>query len=151
MTIVPYEKTIRPQFTALLVDYFRELDDSLPEHFIRGKLLDLLLRQQEAGILHIAVAMEDTPIGFSLFQIDVPESDWCKCPGWGCIREFYIAPAYRRRGYGKALADFSESQLHRLGAKKLYLTADTASGFWAQCGYGNTHEICSNDLEIFTK
>lgn len=152
MNIIHYDQSIQHQFETMLVDYFGELESGIPEHIIRGRLLDLLLGLRQKDILHIAIATENgTPVGFSLYQIDTPESDWCKKEGWGCIREFYIAKAYRRKGFGTALAAFSERHLRKLGVKQLYLTADTAVPFWERCGYRNTYELCSNDLEIMTK
>ena len=152
MTITHYDQTHRSRLETMLVDYFNEISGDIPEHIIRGKLLELLLGEQEHDIIRIAIGLDgSTPIGFAIYQIDSPQSDWCKRPGYGCIREFYIVPEYRRRGYGAQLAAWCEQDLLRLGAKGLYLTADDAIPFWHHCGYRNTDEICSNDLEILTK
>lgn len=152
MNIIPYEQAFRPQFESMLCAYFREIGGDIPEHIIRGKLLDLFQNQQSRQIIHIALAVSHgTPVGFSIYQIDTPESDWCKRPGWGFIREFYIAPEYRLCGYGRQLACYSEAHLRSLGAAQLYLTADDAVEFWQHCGYQNSREICSNNLEILVK
>lgn len=152
MTVIPFDQTVRTQFEAMLVDYFNELESGIPEPVIRGKLLELILTELRQDILRIAIATENAaPIGFSIYQIDTESSDWCKKPGWGCIREFYIAPTSRRKGFGTRLADRCAQDLLDAGAKGLYLTADEAVPFWNACGYSNTHEICTNDLEILTK
>lgn len=153
MTIYEYSNSLKAQWTNLFTSYFLEdLNCDLPENVVRGKLCSFILEQWEKGILYIAVSLVDeTPMGFSIYQIDNTKSDWCKRPGWGCIREFYIAPSHRHKGFGAALAAYSEKHLRALGAERLYLTCDDAATFWEYCGYSNTHEICSNNLEILTK
>lgn len=153
MNILKYTPTLRGPFEEMLVDYFSDdLQSGLPEAFIHGKLMDLFTEQSAKGIIHIAIVEESgIPIGFAIYQIDTPESDWCKRPGWGFIREFFIRRTHRRRGCGTKLAAFVEQQLRCSGASQLYLTADDATEFWMSCGYCNTHDVCSNDLEILIK
>ena len=152
MTIINYDRDKHPQFVDMLVAYFDELQSDIPEHIARGRLLDLIHAEQEQSIIHIALYLDNqTPIGFTIYQIDNPKSDWCKHPGWGFIREFYISPEHRNKGCGRQLADYSESELLLLGAKRLYVTADNCIGFWEHCGYVNTHTRCSNDLFILVK
>ena len=148
MTIINYDRDKYPQFVDMLVEYF----DDIPEHITRGKILDLLHSKQQQSIIQIALCLDNQkPIGFTIYQIDCPESDWCKRPGWGFIREFYISPEYRNKGFGSQLAAYSEIELQRLGAKQLYVTAETSIGFWEKCGYVNTHTRCSNDQFIMVK
>ena len=152
MTIHNYTPALKQPLADLMVAYFPEVNADIPEKIIRGKLSDLIAEQHHQRILYAAVAMEnESPIGFSIFQIDTPESDWCKRPGWGFIREFYIAPAYRHRGFGQLLAQYSEDALRAAGAQNLYLTSAQASPFWVHCGWRETREICSNELPILEK
>lgn len=152
MLILTYTPSIRQTFGNMLVEYFTELEAGIPEDTIRGRLLDMFETLFALEHVHGAVAIKGRRmIGFVIYQIDSEQSDWCKRPGWGCIREFYIRPEFRNRGCGQRLAAFAERKLRKLGARQIYLTADTAKIFWEHCGYSNTHEICSNDLEIFTK
>ncbi len=152
MTILPYNPTHRIELENLLIPYFLELGEAVPEPFIRDKLMNLIESLHQRGILHISLVSADhQTVGFALYQIDTPDSDWCKFPGWGCIREFYILPEYRRRGYGRALACHCETQLRQLGALSIYLTSDNAIPFWEHCGYGRSHQRCSNEMEILTK
>lgn len=152
MRIIEYTPELRCAFEEMLVEYFiRELQSDVPEDIIRDKLLPHIQRYVEKGIVHVSIAVEESPIGFSIYQIDSEESDWCKRPGWGFIREFWISKACRSKGYGRILAEYTEHQLRALGAEQLYLTSDDAVGFWKKCGWRNSHELCSNGLEILTK
>lgn len=153
MTIIPYDQSRAHQFEEMLVPYFiTDLQGDIPEEIIRGKLLHLITDLAEKKIIHIAIALEDDfPIGFSIYQIDTPDSDWCKRPGWGFIREFYIAPNSRGKGFGRSLVHHTEQQLRLLGASQLYLTSDNAVPFWEKCNWQKSGEVCSNGLEILTK
>ena len=152
MTIIPYTSQEKLTLADLMVGYFAELDSGIPEEIIRGKLSDLIDRQCMDETIHVAVAVEnDKPIGFSVYQIDTPESDWCKRPGWGFIREFYVIPSFRNHGYGKALAAHTVQQLQSMGAQNLYLTSTEAVPFWQKCGWSWTQTLCSNDQYILEK
>ena len=152
MIITPYSKSQKPQLADAMVHYMTELNCGIPEDIIRGKLADFIHSQWEAGIIRVDLAMqEDRCIGFSVYQIDTPESDWCKRPGWGFIREFYVVPECRKSGTGKALAAHTEQQLRSLGAKKMYLTSTDAVPFWEKCGWKLTEELCSNGQQILEK
>lgn len=152
MHILTYTSPLHDPFANLLVAYFTELDIGIPEEVIRSKILPLILQEQHSKTLEIALMQEhDQYTGFSIYQIDSPDSDWCKRPGWGCIREFYIRPHLRRNGFGRVLAQWTEARLREMGATGLYLTADDALPFWAACGFHRCDEICSNNLEILTK
>ena len=136
----------------MMVPYMAELDCDVPEDIIRGKLADFIETQRELGRIHIVLAWDrENPVGFSVYQIDAPESDWCKRPGWGFIREFYIQPNYRSNGLGTQLAAYTEEALRKLGAEKMYLTSGPGAAFWEKCGWKNTGDICSNDLVILEK
>lgn len=152
MTICQFEPIHRTHLETMLVDYFTELSAGIPEPVIRGKILNLFQEGHNRNILRIAIAVENNaPMGFSIYQIDSPKSDWCKRIGWGSIREFYIRPTFRGHGLGTQLAAWTDRELRKMGAQHIYLTADDAIPFWQHCGYSKTYELCSNQLEILTK
>lgn len=152
MTIIEYDHSQKQTLEDMLCAYFPEVDSDIPEDIIRGKLSDMIQDQHDRGILRISIGVSgDIPMGFSIFQIDTPESDWCKRPGWGFLREFYIAPAYRRNGCGRTLAAFTEAALAEMGAERLYLTSEGAVPFWTACGWQKTGARCSNGLHILVK
>lgn len=152
MTIIPYNDSMREPLLEMLSAYFPEVDSDIPEDILRGKLISLIQSQHDRGILQIRLAFEaELAVGFSIFQIDTPESDWCKRPGWGFIREFYIRPSFRKRGFGHALARDTEQSLRRMGARQMYLTSGKGISFWKSCGWQETGEVCTNQLNILEK
>lgn len=152
MTIIPYSKTCKQTLADNMAAYMTELDCGIPEEIIRGKLADFIDSQWESGIIRIDLLMEERICaGFSVYQMDTPESDWCKRPGWGFIREFYIAPSFRKTGMGRHLAQHTENALRTMGAEQLYLTSDGAIPFWRSCGWTLSQEVCSNGQTILEK
>ncbi len=152
MYITKFHNNYAKSFENLFADYFHELGTDIPEDILHGRLMDHIFHQLDQELIHIHLLFErERCVGFSLFQVDQPESDWCKRPGWGCIREFYIAPSFRALGYGRRLAQDSEQTLRSLGCPRLYLTSDTGIPFWLRCGWRQTGILCSNGLEILEK
>ena len=152
MTIIPYSIQYKAVLADNMNDYMMELDCGVPEEIIRGKLIDLIDRMCQDGIIHVDLVVEEEIIlGFSIYQIDTPESDWCKRPGWGFVREFYVVPRFRRQGIGRLLAAHTKNALKVLGAEHLYLTSTDAISFWQHCGWVLTEELCSNDQYILEK
>lgn len=151
MTILPLNESCKEQFADLLAAYFPEVDSDIPEAILRERLLPHILSLHKKHTIYVDLLFADgKAFGFSIYQIDTPESDWCKRPGWGFIREFYILPQYRRQGFGKQLALHTEQRLKALGAKMLYLTSGSG-GFWTKCGWMKTDAVCSNGLSILEK
>lgn len=152
MTIQNYDKSTKLTLADMMADYMAELDCGIPEEIIRGKLSDFIDSQCEKGIIRVCIAYEESnPVAFSVFQIDREDSDWCKRPGWGFIREYYVIPGYRKSGIGKALAAYTEQALRNMGAERLYLTSTGAVPFWQKCGWRLTEELCSNGQYILEK
>ena len=152
MTIIPYTTAHRNILAELMADYMAELESGIPREIVLGKLTDFIDRQWTNRVIRLDLAMaESRCIGFSVYQIDAENSDWCKRPGWGFIREFYVVPECRKSGTGKALAAHTEQQLRSLGAKKMYLTSTDAVPFWEKCGWKLTEELCSNGQQILEK
>ncbi len=151
-----YDPSMREIWAAMFVRYAREDlgDTEPPEETLREKIaLGLFARNHEAGVSSIALALVDgRPAGFAVYQVDTLESDWCKRPGWGLIREFCVVPEFRRRGYGKALANYAAEKLLEK-TDRLYLTAHdpAAMAFWTSCGFQDTgKKDGSNGCPIMT-
>lgn len=152
MTITEYTRSMKVTLADLMTAYMAELGSSMPEAVIRGKLSDFIDDQCEKGIIRVSIAyVGEKPAGFSVFQIDTPESDWCLRPGWGFIREYYIVPTYRNRGIGRILAKHTERELRSMGAAGLYLTSTGAVPFWQKCGWTLTGELTDSGQSILAK
>ena len=95
--------------------------------------------------------LDGNPVGFVMYRVDHPESDWCEKEGFGFIREMYIRKDQRKHGYGKMLANHSENELKKLSVPYVYLTSSN-DAFWLGVGYTDTGEVCDkNNLNILIK
>ncbi len=137
----------------LFIRYCRELeldehmDARLNEQVLREKIFrGLFLQKWREGAVSVALTETAGALsGFAIYQIDSPASDWNRRAGWGFIREFWIDPACRGQGQGRALAEYAARQMFAR-TDRLYLTGDPdALGFWAACGFRETGEIDPND------
>lgn len=154
-TMKEYQPSMEAVFEEQFLRYARDdLGDGLPEEILREKIgKGVFVKNWERGINRITLAFAgEEPAGFAIYQVDGPESDWCKRPGWGLIREFRVAPRFRRLGCGRTLAAWAEAEL-RKKADRLYLTAhdEAAVGFWTACGFRATGEINQNGTHTMEK
>ena len=95
--------------------------------------------------------LDDTPIGFIMYQVDSPKSNWCEKEGYGFIREMFIRKDHRKQGYGKIFVAHAESELKKLSVPNIYLTSSN-DPFWISIGYASTGEICEkNNHHILIK
>ncbi len=155
LEVKDYAPSMKELFLSLFFRYAREdLGDGHGEDILKNKIGDgVFLQNWERGINCIALAFVDSePAGFAIYQVDSEESDWCKRPGWGFIREFCVVPPCRRKGVGRALAAYAEKALAP-ETDRFYLTAHdrNAAGFWTACGYRETGEIDKNGGSIMEK
>ena len=148
-----YDQTMLQEFEEMLLCYFTDdIHSELSPDIIRKKIVCPIVESWERGTPSLCIACEDqTSVGFCIYQIDSPESDWCKKEGWGFIREFYIKKPFRGRGYGRKLAAFTEKMLFGRGVQNMYLTADDAIGFWQTCGYADSGTVNENGTHTMTK
>lgn len=129
-------------FLGLLSGYFDEICFNKPENNIPKKYLPRILstisdETKKYTIWAFLCVHKNNPIGFVIAQIDTKDNPLCKRVGWGFIREFYIIPEYRRRGYATEMSRFIEHVIYQNGAENIYLTADSNTGepFWESMGY----------------
>ena len=143
-------------FAQMVGVYFIE---DLKEHLNYNppvRMCKAMIQSVKDDITHLDILrVDDTPIGFIMYQVDSPKSDWCEKEGYGFIREMYIRKDHRRHGYGKTLATHAENQLKKLVVSHIYLTAGAADGsidFWLSVGYADTGEVCDrNNNNILIK
>lgn len=138
----------RAAFLEMFSDYFDELfqespEDNIPKKYLPGILCTLYGETKKYSLWVCLCFTDNKPIGFMMAQIDTKQNPLCKREGWGFIREFYIVPDLRRRGYGSKLCSFTETLLYSNGAKDIYLTADSKFGepFWESMGYSYSGKV----------
>lgn len=149
----------RGEFKELLRDYLNEIFEEsgviISDDLVNQALIEVVGNlESDLRIWAYVCYEDDKAIGFVIAQIDEIGAQWCLKPGYGLIREFYIAPEYRRKGLGKAMYLVIEEVLKKEEVKIIYLTTDTAVGigFWQSQGYKFTGEICSlNNSGVFEK
>ena len=113
---------------------------------------DIVERAKKQIISLDLLKINNQSIGFIIYQIDSPESDWCQKEGFGFIREVYIKKELRGKGLGRLLVDRAEEYLKNKGVQEIYLTSDNRGVFWNQCGYTKIDEIgYRNQYPIYIK
>ncbi len=134
-------------FEKLFTEYYRELDcgEDIPH------LLDeYIIPDVKAGLIRIELLKDgETDAGFIIYQTDDIGNDWNLREGWGDVREIYVIPSLRRKGYGKFLLYTAEMKLREGGTEKAYsLPTEGCEQFFTACGYkrGNLY---NEDLDCF--
>ena len=83
ISIQKYQSAMKTLLSDMMVPYMAEMNCNESENTIRGKLADFIEAQCKSGHIHILLVLDgEEPVGFSVYQIDALESDWCKRPGW---------------------------------------------------------------------
>lgn len=152
LKIRKFAKSDRDAFRRMFVDYFtQDFKINLTEQDFE-EICSTIESYIKTGVYLDMLAINGVLKGFVNYQIDTEDKDWCQKEGWGCIREIYVSPDSRKKGYGKALAFHAESKLKDLTATDIYLTCDDNKDFWLGLGYYDTGEICTaNDSSLFCK
>lgn len=136
-----------PRFCGAFQAYFAELDISV-------KNWDGLFKEMnEEGNNHAYLLLDGDgeTVGFIQFQM-TSFSNWFLEEPFGFIREFWIDPAYRRQGHGRALLRLAENYFMERGAYRAVLTADDAVAFYLANGYVSAPGIkAMNKMEVLTK
>lgn len=135
------------RFRAALQTYFAELG-------ITVKDWDGLFREMDEDKTNRAYLSLDEgggAVGFLQFQLTA-FSNWFFEEPFGFIREFWVAPGYRRQGHGRVLLRMTEDYFAAHGAYRSILTADDAVGFYLANGYERTPGVrAKNNMEVLVK
>lgn len=136
-----------PRFRAAFQTYFAELGISIRDW-------DGLFREMNDEGNNRAWLLPDSAggvLGFLQFQL-TGFSNWFFDEPFGFIREFWVAPAYRRKGFGKTLLRLAEAYFAEHGAFRSILTADDAVEFYLANGYRKAPGIrAKNKMEVLAK
>ncbi len=136
-----------PRFRAAFQAYFAELDISVRDW--EG----LFREMNEEGNNFAWLLLDDSggTRGFLQFQM-TGFSNWFFEESFGFIREFWIAPAHRRQGYGRFLLHLAETYFVEHGAYRAVLTADDAVDFYLANGYESASGVkAKNKMDVLTK
>lgn len=144
---LPLRDGAQDGFKHLFKGYYKELgcDDDC-DHLLDEYILPDLL----AGLFKIDMLEENGAfVGFVAYQIDEADGEWSLKEGWGDIREIYIAPSCRKKGYGKFLLYTAEMKLKESNVQKAYcLPCESAAQFFTACGYRKT-DAYNDDVDCF--
>jgi ribosomal protein S18 acetylase RimI-like enzyme len=123
----------------LLAEYLQEFDPAAdPEALWGDAFLTACLDGTRSGAIVAYVVMDAGNLaGFSVARLD---RHWYRGSiTVGMIEEFYIAPAFRAAGLGRALAAQTITSLYARGASSLMATVVqgnvAALGFWQRMGF----------------
>jgi ribosomal protein S18 acetylase RimI-like enzyme len=139
LRIEPFAQADLPTWQAMLRAYLLEHDPhSNPAQYWDREFFDACLAGLAAGTHLIWLARkDDEAVGFSLARLE---------PAWyrrsirmGTVEEFYVAPAHRRAGIGRALATRTIAALRAGGATSISASVLQANLgallFWQRMGF----------------
>lgn len=136
-----------PRFRAAFQTYFIELGIHVADW-------DGLFREMGEDRTNFAyLLLEDSgeAAGFLQFQI-TGFSNWFFEEPFGFIREFWVAPACRGRGYGGTLLRLAETYFAGHGAYRSLLTTDSAEEFYLARGYRKAPGVTAkNRMAVLSK
>lgn len=119
-----------PGFCQAFQLYFEELEYSIQDW-------DGLFREMNTdgrgNRAFLRMAGEEV-VGFIQF-CPIELTSWFFTKRAGFVREFWIAPSYRRQGHGKSLLALAEEWFRSQGLGLVLLTTDTAPEFYQHLGY----------------
>ncbi len=79
-------------------------------------------------------------------------TSWFFTAKYGFIREFWVAPEFRRQGHGSQLLQMAEKTIAECGAGQAILTTETAADFYRRRGYvRNLSFSAKNGDGVFVK
>lgn len=151
--IIEYVSDKKDSFENMCKTYFNDdLHCGWSEKVFRNKIFKHIEQELADNVIAICIVEKDSEsIGFAIYQIDTPKSDWCKKRGWGFIREAYIKKEFRGCGYGRKLVEYIENDFIAMNIHNLYLQADEAMEFWLKCKYKDNGECDEEGMHTLIK
>jgi len=116
-------------FQRAFKEYFKELEMNV----IDWNTLFAAMNTQEGNLAYLLLDNNEV-IGFIQFRIEQTEH-WFITEKFGFVREFWVNPAYRNKGFGKILLTKVEEYFIEQDIHKVLLTTDTAEAFYLKNGY----------------
>lgn len=145
-TLIYTDEMIEDFETPLLQKAFRLYFEELGMH-IRN--WEALFREMNEGGENRAILRTDAQgeiVGFIQFA-PMRFSSWFFEEESGFIREFWVAPAWRRQGQGTLLLARAEEWFKERGIEEIYLTSDDAGAFYEARGYVRSHACTAKNRD----
>ncbi len=132
-----------------LIEHHRCLDPDYPD--VPGSQ-ELLLGEIERGLrtgsCRLAVAEESSELVGFIF-IEVGGRALLDEGGQGSIHELFVAPAWRRKGLGRALVGFADGFFKERGAESVSVRIETSNAeayhFWFRLGFGERARVLTRE------
>lgn len=151
LQLYPLNEENKRLFCSLFRDYYKELGcDEDCDHLLE----EYVLADYFAELLSIDLIGDGkTAVGFVIYQIDDVTNEWNVREGWGDIRELYVSPSFRGKGYAKTLLSAAEDKLAKAGATDCYtLPNGESEAFFAARGYTDSGDYCCDlDCNVWIK
>ncbi len=114
------KKVFRKLFCSMISESSSEIKSDNPNHFV--------VMKNEKNIIGFTSISTN-----SKYVVDVTYA-------YGEVKDFYISPEFRRKGYGRKLNEYVENIFIRNGTNVVLLSPDPVSGidFWKAMGYSDT-------------
>ena len=128
-------------FKSLFRQYFDGFGFSFPDKGFIHMSKDVIQYDIKISILYL----KDEPIGFAMYQIDRLDNPWFMYENVGDVREFFIVPKHRKKGYARFLFQSVKAYFLSKNVKDIYLTSDDTGEFWEKLGFHKTGIINKNN------
>lgn len=149
------------RLTPLWISYMREIYkgdmevENATDDEIASWLIGRVQIQGQKDTMHFELIFNnDILVGFVMYAIDLGGIKGIIEPGYGYIMELYIMPDFRRKGIATKVFVHIQDTLKNQGARRMYLTPDSASGvpFWQGVGFSDCGKIDpDNKMPIYLK
>ena len=157
--VSPAESTHVELFTDMLLAYLRELDEHSPDPSFPDETIRVyaagMSRMQGSSDRHLELCLDGGAwFGFHCDMAGHTGHKGFNKPSYGCIMEIYVAPGFRRKGYGTRMLARLSSDFFEHDVENLYLTADPVSGepFFEALDFRRHREIYpKNNQKIYEK
>ena len=150
--ILKEDKSNHEAIKKLWTQFITELNENREKNTNEVDMIKgLELRIGIQGIredMHFEICyLNDIPIGFSNYAVDIGGIKGVIDPGYGFIMGFYIHKNYRRQGIGKEMVYHIKNTLKNHNVKNIYTCPSPIIGeeFWKAMGFKDSNKIDPDD------
>ena len=137
----------RPEFIPALAEWhFREWSRFRPGDSVANRMRLLRERSGRTEPPITFVAFSDAQLLGSAMLIHHEMDTYPQFTPW--LAGVFVAPAHRRRGVGRALAEHVVRQAEACGYSTIYLFTPTAQDFFLHLGWSIVEHTCHRDIDV---